>query len=55
MISESTYDLVKDRVKARFLAVTKVKGKEEGTRVYELIGFADQPAKTPPAPAMEVK
>jgi len=55
MISESTYQLVKDRVKVRFLAVTKVKGKEEGVRVYELIGFADQPAAKTAAPAMEVK
>ncbi|MFC2075462.1 CHASE2 domain-containing protein [candidate division KSB1 bacterium] len=44
MISEYTYQIVKDRVVARELDLIRVKGKNEPVRVYELIGLAGQMA-----------
>ncbi len=38
LISQSTYDLVKDRVKAISLGKIKVKGKEEGISIYQVEG-----------------
>ncbi len=38
IISESTYNMVKDKVTARKLDVVAVKGKEKGVAIYELIG-----------------
>ncbi|MFO7659474.1 MAG: adenylate/guanylate cyclase domain-containing protein [Candidatus Cloacimonadaceae bacterium] len=39
IINESTYNQVKDRVEARFLAEVKVKGKDIPVRIYELLGL----------------
>jgi len=39
MISDSTYEFVKDKVLVRELDVIRVKGKTEPTRVYELISL----------------
>ncbi|HNH10096.1 MAG TPA: adenylate/guanylate cyclase domain-containing protein, partial [Leptospiraceae bacterium] len=41
IISEYTYDRVKDRVYARELDLVKVKGKNQPVRIYELIGLVD--------------
>ncbi len=38
IISESTYNMVKDKVTARKLDIVAVKGKEKGVAIYELIG-----------------
>lgn len=38
VISQSTYNLVKDKVIARKLDIVAVKGKEKGIAIYELIG-----------------
>ncbi|HEX6976838.1 MAG TPA: adenylate/guanylate cyclase domain-containing protein [Patescibacteria group bacterium] len=38
IISESTYNLVKEKVIARKLDIVAVKGKEKGIAIYELIG-----------------
>lgn len=47
MISESTYQLVKEKVLVRELDIIRVKGKTEPTRVYELISLkGDQKART---------
>ncbi len=40
LLSESTYELVKDRVVARPLDRVAVKGKERGILIYELLGLA---------------
>ena len=39
IISENTYRNVRDYVEARYLGTEKVKGKEEDTEIYELIGL----------------
>lgn len=36
LISESTYNLVKDKLITRFIDTVAVKGKEQGVRIYEL-------------------
>lgn len=41
MISQSTYDLVKDEVSARLLDIVAVKGKKQGIKVYELRGMGE--------------
>jgi len=41
MISESTYDEVRDRMEVRELDLLAVKGKEKPVAVYELIGLKD--------------
>lgn len=47
MISDSTYQIVKDKVLVRELDVIRVKGKTEPTKVYELISLTgDQKAIT---------
>lgn len=38
LLSQSTYDLVKDRVKATYLGEISVKGKTQGVPIYELEG-----------------
>ena len=43
MISEYTYELVKDDFHARMLDIIRVKGKAEPIKVYELIGLKDGP------------
>lgn len=44
LISQSCYDLVKDRVNARHCGNVKVKGKEEAVSVYEVYGWKDEAA-----------
>ena len=39
MISESTYDLVKDKVRVKSLGSIKVKGKEQPIKVYDVLGL----------------
>ncbi|EKE04638.1 MAG: hypothetical protein ACD_20C00035G0003 [uncultured bacterium] len=39
MISEYTYELVKDKINTRYLDTTKVKGKEQPVKVYEVLGL----------------
>ena len=39
IISESTFEKVKDQVQANFLADVKVKGKDLSVKIYELIGL----------------
>jgi adenylate cyclase len=39
LISGQTYEEVKDRVVVKYITETKVKGKEESVKVYELIGI----------------
>jgi adenylate cyclase len=39
LMSKTTYDLVKDRVKAEYLGEIKVKGKSDGIPVYQLDGI----------------
>ncbi|MBS3945173.1 MAG: adenylate/guanylate cyclase domain-containing protein [Melioribacter sp.] len=41
MISDSTYEMVKDKVLVRELDIIRVKGKVEPTKVYELISLID--------------
>ena len=41
IISETTYELVKDKFLCNELGVTYVKGKKESVRVYELLGAKD--------------
>ncbi|MEN2997538.1 MAG: adenylate/guanylate cyclase domain-containing protein [Brevinematia bacterium] len=41
IISESTYERVKDRILARELDLIRVKGKKLPVRIYEVIGFLD--------------
>ncbi|HNI97206.1 MAG TPA: adenylate/guanylate cyclase domain-containing protein, partial [Leptospiraceae bacterium] len=41
IISEYTYERVKERVYARELDLVKVKGKNQPVRIYELIGLVD--------------
>ncbi len=45
IISESTYDLVRDAFICRELDMLRVKGKEEPVKIYELITSADQEAE----------
>jgi adenylate cyclase len=46
MISDYTYDLVKDKILARELDLIKVKGKTKPTKAFELIGLStDEKAK----------
>ncbi len=42
LISQNTYDLVKDRVNARHCGNAKVKGKEETVSVFEVLGWKDE-------------
>jgi adenylate cyclase len=42
IISEYTYESVKDRVIARELDLVKVKGKNQPVRIYELLGLIDE-------------
>ncbi len=42
-ISESTYELVRDKVHARKLDVVRVKGKTQPVAIYELIGKKEKP------------
>jgi adenylate cyclase len=42
LISQSSYDLVKDRVNARHCGNAKVKGKEETVSVFEVMGWKDE-------------
>lgn len=42
IISESTYELVKDRVVARELDIIRVKGKIKPVRIYELMDLKDE-------------
>jgi adenylate cyclase len=44
LISQSTYDLVSDRINARHCGSVKVKGKEEPVSVYEVVGWKDEGA-----------
>lgn len=44
LISQSTYDLVSDRLNARHAGTVKVKGKEEPVSVYEVLTWKDQGA-----------
>lgn len=44
LISQSCYDLVKDRVNARHCGNAKVKGKEETVSVFEVYGWKDEGA-----------
>lgn len=39
IISEFTYELVKDNVEARYLDEVKVKGKNKAVKIYELVGI----------------
>jgi len=47
----STYNLVKDRIEARPLPPTKLKGKEEDIAIYEVLNLreAGGPAQQEPA------
>jgi len=40
IISESTYELVKDKINARFLDLITVKGKSQPIKIYELLPFS---------------
>ena len=42
MISESTYDMVRDKVEVRELDLIRVKGKKEPIRVFELLSLAGE-------------
>ena len=42
LISESTYNLVRDHVEARRVASTKVKGREQTVELFELIRLKDE-------------
>jgi len=42
LISQSTYDLVSDRLNGRHCGTVKVKGKEEAVSVYEVLGWREQ-------------
>jgi adenylate cyclase len=42
-ISESTYELIRDKVRARMLDVVRVKGKTQPVAIYELIGRKGKP------------
>ncbi|MEZ0375129.1 MAG: CHASE2 domain-containing protein [Candidatus Sericytochromatia bacterium] len=44
LISQSTYDLVSDRLNARHCGTVKVKGKEEPVSVFEALGWKDEGA-----------
>lgn len=46
LISQSTYDLVGDRLNARPCGAAKVKGKEESVTVYEPLAWKDDSAAT---------
>ncbi len=39
LVSESAYERVKDRVEARFVASTKVKGREKEVKLYEILSI----------------
>ncbi len=39
LISQTTYDLVKDRINAREVDIVTVRGKSKAINVYELLGF----------------
>jgi adenylate cyclase len=41
IISESTYELAKDKIIANFIDETKVKGKEKTINIYDLIGLKE--------------
>ncbi|MFA3782963.1 CHASE2 domain-containing protein [Melioribacteraceae bacterium 4301-Me] len=43
MISENTYELVKDKIAVRELDLVKVKGRKSPTKIYEIIGELDNP------------
>ncbi len=45
IISESTYEYVKDKVIARELDITRVKGKLKPVRIYELMGLKEEEIK----------
>lgn len=45
MISENTYNFVKDKIEARELDLIRVKGKAEPTRVYEVLAKAGELSK----------
>ncbi|HPF09200.1 MAG TPA: adenylate/guanylate cyclase domain-containing protein, partial [Candidatus Cloacimonadota bacterium] len=42
IISEATYEKVKDYVEARYLDEVKVKGKNISVKIYELLDIKDQ-------------
>lgn len=44
IISQSTYDLVSDRLNGRHCGTVKVKGKEEPVSVFEVLGWKDEAA-----------
>lgn len=44
LISQSTYDLVRDRIQANNKGVVKVKGKEEGVGIFEVVGWKESAA-----------
>jgi len=46
LISQRTWDLVRDVVEVRALGAIKVKGKEEQVEVYEVLGLTGQGAAT---------
>ena len=46
IISESTYNLVKNQVAVRLLDKVAVKGKNEGIKIYELISKTDEISRT---------
>ena len=39
LISEATYERVKDRIEARFVDSTQVKGRKEAVNLYEVISL----------------
>jgi class 3 adenylate cyclase len=39
LISESTYERVKDRIEARFVDSTQVKGRKELVNLYEVVSL----------------
>jgi adenylate cyclase len=43
IISESTWEQVKDRIAARELDLIRVKGKAQATRIFEVLGFHPLP------------
>ena len=45
ILSESTYNLVKDWTATRFLDLIAVKGKKEPVRIYECVGIKDEESK----------
>ena len=43
ILSESTYELCRDRIRARELDKIRVKGKNQAINIYELIGIVEEP------------